>query len=366
MNGLIDSDQNPHPGLFAHKYLQRNVHVSPVDLSAGTFRIRNWFDFTEIGNNVSGHWKLEADGKPVADGKLPTLGIAPHSEQTVTIDLPKDFPNLGKDLFVTFEFRAKKEYHPLVPAGHLLAWDQFGVSGDTAAAENMKGAVAVDESSEAVTVSGKNFSVVFDKAAGTLTSYQVDGHELIVAGGQPDLSRAQNDNERRQKPKLAPEWDSVQAIVQDMSVDGSGVVTIQKSLPNLQATMVTTYTVLPNADITVDVKYDFSKTPKKIMPPLRVGMEWGIPSELNNLKWFGRGGETYSDRAFEPVGIYEGTVDEQWVDYSRPQENGNKTGVRWAELTDKNGRGLRVVAEDAPLSLSSRFYSAEDDAGVRL
>ncbi|QHI70341.1 glycoside hydrolase family 2 TIM barrel-domain containing protein [Tichowtungia aerotolerans] len=365
MNGLIDAGQNPHPGLYAHKYLQRNVHVSPVDLKTGTFSIRNWFNFTELGNKVSGHWKIESDGQLIADGKLPRLGIAPHSEKTVTIDLPKNFSNLGKDVFVTFEFRARKNYHPLVPEGHLLAWDQFEMPGDcSAAAEAADGAVAIDESSETITVSGANFTVVFDKVSGTMTSYEVGGVSMIADGGQPDLSRAQNDNERRQKPKPAPEWDVAgdNTVVQDMQAvrtEEAAEVTIRKALPNVQASMLSTYTVFPNAEIVIDVKYDFSKTPKKVMPPLRIGMEWGVPATFENLKWFGRGGETYLDRAFEPVGIYEGTIDEQWADYSRPQENGNKTGVRWAELTDKDGRGLRVIAEGAPLSLSARFYSAE-------
>lgn len=365
MNGLIDADQNPHPGLYAHKYLQRNVHVLPVDLKVGAFRIHNWFDFTEIGNNVFGSWTVEADGQPIAEGELPNLGIAPHSEQVVTLDLPENVPSLGKDVFITFEFRALKNYHPLVSEGHLLAWDQFALAGeDTVTTTTKEGAVAIDESSETITVSGGNFKVVFDKVAGAITSYEVDGQSLIVAAGQPDLSRAQVDNERRQKPKPDPEWDSVaeKAVVQDVSVvktEGVAKVTMRKALPNVQASMVSTYTVLPNAELIIDVTYDFSNTPKKMMSPLRVGMEWGIPAAFEHLKWFGRGGETYSDRAFEPVGIYEGAVDEQWTDYSRPQENGNKTGIRWAELTDRKGRGLRVVAEGAPLSLSARFYSEE-------
>ena len=38
------------------------------------------------------------------------------------------------------------------------------------------------------------------------------------------------------------------------------------------------------------------------------------------------------DRQFERVGVYESTVDQEWVEYMRPQENGNKTDVRWIAL----------------------------------
>tara|TARA_X000000950_G_scaffold56528_1_gene68061 strand:- start:1775 stop:2233 length:459 start_codon:yes stop_codon:yes gene_type:complete len=52
-------------------------------------------------------------------------------------------------------------------------------------------------------------------------------------------------------------------------------------------------------------------------------------------------------------------VDDQWVDYPRPQENGNKTDVRWAALTDAKGHGLFIAAEGSPLGVGARFYSTE-------
>ena len=71
---------------------------------------------------------------------------------------------------------------------------------------------------------------------------------------------------------------------------------------------------------------------------------------LERIAWYGRGpAETYIDRAFERVGVYSSTVADQWVEYSRPQENGNKTDVRWVELTNARGhrpaRRRRAAAE---------------------
>jgi beta-galactosidase len=45
------------------------------------------------------------------------------------------------------------------------------------------------------------------------------------------------------------------------------------------------------------------------------------------------------------------------VDYSRPQENGNLSDVRWVELTDASGHGLRIQAIDEPLGIGARYYS---------
>ena len=43
------------------------------------------------------------------------------------------------------------------------------------------------------------------------------------------------------------------------------------------------------------------------------------------------------------VGLYKQTVAEQYWKYVRPQENGNKTDVRWAAVTDTEGNGLLFV-----------------------
>ena len=73
----------------------------------------------------------------------------------------------------------------------------------------------------------------------------------------------------------------------------------------------------------------------------RVGMELVVSPGLEKMAWYGRGpAATYVDRQFERVGVYSSTVTDEWVDYSRPQENGNKTDVRWVALTNDAGVGL--------------------------
>ena len=68
---------------------------------------------------------------------------------------------------------------------------------------------------------------------------------------------------------------------------------------------------------------------------------------------------TYIDRNYERVGLFSGTVDAQWVEYSKPQDNSNKTDVRWAELTDEKGNGLRFQAVSKPMSVTAKNYSIE-------
>jgi len=253
-----------------------------------------------------------------------------------------------------------------VAEGHLLAWDQFKLPLDKPAVyAPPAGTVTVDETEKTVAVRGTGFAITFDKASGTLSSFAAAGKELIVAGGRPDLSRAQNDNERRQKQKKSnPAWDvaGANAVVSSVDVEqsgGSAKITIRKFLPDVRAGFSAVYTVFGTGEVVVEAAFNFENTPDDMGPPLRAGMEWKIPAAFENMEWFGRGGETYLDRAFEPVGLYAGTVDGQWTDYSRPQENGNKTDVRWLALTDGKGNGLLVCAEGVPIGIGARHYSAQ-------
>jgi beta-galactosidase len=192
----------------------------------------------------------------------------------------------------------------------------------------------------------------------------VNGTKLIRSGGKPELSRAQIDNERRQRPHPNAAWDTVaeKAVLKSITatpVGGAAKIVVRKNLPNVRGGFATVYTVQPSCEIIVEVAYDFNNTPNAMRPPLRVGIEWIVPAAFENIAWFGRDGETYAGRDFNPVGIFKGTVDGQWTDYSRPQENGNKTAVRWVALTDSSGTGLLVVAEGAPLGIGARHYSQE-------
>jgi beta-galactosidase len=92
----------------------------------------------------------------------------------------------------------------------------------------------------------------------------------------------------------------------------------------------------------------------------RFGMELIVAPGFERITWYGRGpAETYVDRAFERVGVYSSTVGAEWVEYSRPQANGNKTDVRWVELTNDKGIGLR--AEGMPvLSVEARHTSQRE------
>jgi hypothetical protein len=118
------------------------------------------------------------------------------------------------------------------------------------------------------------------------------------------------------------------------------------------------YTILGNGEVLVDTHV----LPGEGLPFLpRIGLQIRLPGGFEQFTWYGRGPyENYVDRKEGArVGVYRGTVDEQFVPYIVPEENGNKTEVRWVTLTNPDGFGLRASA-DRLLEVSAHHYTPED------
>ena len=130
--------------------------------------------------------------------------------------------------------------------------------------------------------------------------------------------------------------------------------------PPRRLELLTTYTWSPAGDgvlLRVDVEPEGEWT----VPLPRLGLRLSLPAGLERVEWFGRGpGEAYPDtRLAARVGRFAASVDELQTPYVRPQENGARTEVRWATLTDASGAGLRV--EGRPhLELTARRWTTED------
>ena len=83
----------------------------------------------------------------------------------------------------------------------------------------------------------------------------------------------------------------------------------------------------------------------------KTGLKISLPAGFDRVEWYGRGPfETYPDRKTgAKTGIWQSTVDEEYVPYLIPQDHGNKTDVRWLSIRNGNGYGIRIEAgKDEP------------------
>ena len=120
------------------------------------------------------------------------------------------------------------------------------------------------------------------------------------------------------------------------------------------------------ADGSLKVEVEWERDGDYVPELLRFGMRMIFPEDYKMFPFYGRGPwENYSDRCESSLlGVYEQSTDEQLFPYVRPQESGNKTDVRWLELTNGDGEGVRIEGLQ-PLSVSAMPYRAEDlDPGL--
>jgi beta-galactosidase len=144
---------------------------------------------------------------------------------------------------------------------------------------------------------------------------------------------------------------------------GNVVVTANLYLIDVDADYQIVYTVSPDEALSVFVSY---KANKSLVEMPRFGMLMTLGNEYNNFEYYGRGPwENYADRNISSqLGIYGSKVADQYVPYTRPQENGYKTDVRWITLTNAEGQGVKIEGLQ-PICVSALNNFPEDfDPGL--
>lgn len=373
-NGLVSADRNPHPGLWAIKYVYRNLHVSSADPKTGKVKIKNWFDFLNARDLAEGVWEVKAEDKTLAHGKLPDLDIAPHQEKEFDLP-PSAFQTvLNVECVLNISFVLKKD-SAWARKGHEISWEQIPLLSD-ASPKNWGEIPPLDISDvgSLARISGPDFALTFDKQSGRIGKYFYKGALLLERGPQPDFWRASTDNDigasravrnaRVKDPLLdvsvwreqGAAWKIREVLIKRIDSQ-SAKITVSGDLASAGSQYTMTYTIYGNGWIDVEVSYRPGPGQIPMMP--RFGTELIVAPGLETITWYGRGpAPTYIDRDYEKKGLYRSTVDEQWNEFPKPQENGNKTDVWWVTLTNKDGIGLR--AEGLPLSVSAYHYPKDE------
>ncbi|MCX5253097.1 DUF4981 domain-containing protein [Streptomyces canus] len=375
-DGIVTADRG-HTGKAAEvKQIYQAVNATWA--ADGSVTLTNEYLFTSL-REFDGSWTLSADGKVVQRGKLTReqLNLAPLSSKGITVPykLPSA-PAPGTEYFLQLSFTTR-ESSPWAKAGFEVAKQQLPVDVDSPAVTPVPlakvPALTYEDASGQVTVTGKDFSVAVDKSSGTITSYKAHGTRLITSGPVPNFWRAPTDNDHGNGQHTRNQtWRDAgtNRKVTDVSVralrDRAVEIKVSGTLPTTtESTYTTTYTVFGNGEIKVDNTLHPGASSLPYIP--EVGTILFLPRRLDRLHYYGRGPEeNHWDRNDgTDVGLYSGTVAEQWTPYIRPQENGNKTDVRWAALTGRDGVGLLVSGEPL-LEVNASHFTPEDlSGGVR-
>jgi beta-galactosidase len=364
-DGLLSADGKPHPGLVALKKEQQNVLVEAVDLEKNRFRLTNRFYFQPLAGYCTATWRLLEDGSPIAGGdvlldgaKDAQLDLAAGESREFTVPVDEKLLKDGHEYVLDFRFNLV-DATPWAAAGHELAWEQFELpvsKGESAKLVVDKLPFEVREDKSTIEIRGREFQATFDRETGALSDYSWRGQSLLAVPVEPDFWRAPTDNDRgagldRKLRRWREAGRSFRASSVELTVDNEGdaqsaKIVCKGALSSVgDAEYVTTYTVRPTGEIQVHVSYTPKEGEDAPMLP-RFGTLWTLDGSLDQVRWYGRGPwPTYSDRKQAPLGVYGGSVRDQFVHYFRPQESSNKVDVRWVAVTNASGSGLLATGD---------------------
>ena len=368
IDGLVSPDRVPGPGLTEYKTVIQPVAVTPLDLSAGQVKVRNRQDFADL-SHLTAFWRLDRDGVALQQGVLPSLDLPAGQEAIVTVPFDSLAPLPGAHYFLTLEFRLNKSM-PWAEAGYEVAAAQFElpVANPPVRPLALKSLppLRVAESSGLIAIDGDPFQIVFDKHTGLIAEWTYGGTPLVTVGPHLKIWRAPIDNDMYFQNEWRKQgFDRLQRRIERVTWEArENSVLIETSF------VLGAYSLKPSFRYTAryacygsgDVLINTEVTPLRDLPHLpRVGLTIEMPSGFDRFAWYGRGpGESYPDRKeSQRVGLYRGTVEEQFVSRIKPQENGHKADTYWAAVTNLRDTGLLAVAQPV-LAIAARHYSVQD------
>ena len=355
-NGIYFADHSPTPKLQEVSYLYQPLQVRIGDTS---FEVDNRMLATSTEAFDCVLW-LAREGEVLDEARVQTTC---PPQQRASYTLPFTVPSSPGEYTIDASFRLRHDTD-WAPAGHEIAREQRVVTVTGATATVRAPAPRIVLGTHNIGVHGERFSVVFSLLHGGLQSYRFGpdptaGDELLTAMPKPSFWHAPTSNERgwgapfedgqwllASRYARANERPNEPADVGFRSDDSTASAVFRYALPTLPATeCVVEYRVDGAGRVTVVQTMELLDG----LPALpEFGMLFATSPDFHNLRWYGEGPEEcYTDRRNGArLDVYEGDVRHQLTPYLRPQEAGSRTGVRWAEVTDALGRGIRMECAD--------------------
>ena len=387
-NGLLMSDRETTP-----KYWEVKKVYAPVQLAVnnGQLIVTNRNHHIDL-SQYRCLWTLTIDGKQKEQGEITLPEVAPGESETITLPAFRSLSdkkalnrkgnnsnstNTLSDCLLKVSIVLKSDAL-WAKAGHEVTWEQFCLQqGELLSADLInKGALQVKEDDKSLSVSGRGFSVQWEKkAVGSITSLMYNGKEILTQNHFPvqpvtQAFRAPTDNDKSFGNWLAKDWQlhgmdhpliSLESFDHEVRADGAVIVRIRTTNLYKEGNVTTTSVYTISSDGVIDLKTTF--LPQGVLPELpRLGLAFCLAPAYNTFTWYGRGPQdNYPDRKTSAAtGLWKGTVAEQYVHYPRPQDSGNKEEVQFLTLTDKRNKGIRVDAVEDVFSASALHYTAQD------
>lgn len=348
-NGIVYADRKASPKAQEVKALYADIKLEPDEKGV---KIINDSLFVSTGRYVLAYRLLKED-RCLYEAETET-DVAPESEAYVNLTYP-ELPGTGEFIYEV-SLRLKDDTL-WAKAGHEISFGQY-VKKTADKAEEKTCPLEIIRGDVNIGVRGRGFTAMFSKAEGGIASLCYDGVEYITRTPKLTFWRALTDNDRGAKTGFdAAQWMTAGLFYKLTDVDvqeqkDQVCVTFEYLLPTVPQTKAyVSYRVTGDGKIHVHALYKGTDGLPE-MPAF--GMDMKLKARYDRVRYYGRGPEeNYLDRREGArLGVYSYQAADNLSAYLFPQECGNRMDVRWVEVTDADGQGLRFETEGVPFENS--------------
>ncbi len=344
-DGLVFYDRNFKSGSFEAKAAYQPMRT---EYSSGKLKIHNLYSFTNL-NERTFKYTIEVDGVVKAE-KAVKLNTAPLTEEI--IDIPEKEYKCKYGAFLICR---------LFAGDYEIAHTQHELPSVIISDKISTKKPNITEDKEFYTISGEGFQYKFSKVYGTITSAIIGGKEQLEDRMKLSVFRAPTDNDRRIRSNWVQgeSWKSENlnrlfSKIYDTFADGNKIVA-HGALSGVSRLKVASFTLTAIFSGDGKISFDIDANVRKSAFWLpRFGFEFSVPCENASFKYFGIGPyESYIDMCHGGImSEHESTAENEYVNYIRPQEHGNHTGVRMLKIGD-------MIFEGKNLDIGVSQYTSE-------
>ena len=330
-DGMVFPDRTAKPAMHEFKAIAAPVVITGVKAATGQFKIFNKNFFKDL-SQYQLQWSITCDGVIQDGGVVKLPKVPPRKAVNFKITSRKLAKGLNRgERFVTFSLVCLASTPWALPMTE-VAWSQ----------------IALPSTALAAAKKAKEIGDVVDEHGQIILPYGIVAPSV-------SLWRAPTDNDRI--GHIASKWDRYG--VREISRTDCVVRQTSTSIKIANTWQTSTGVSFKHTQLITPVVGGFTvketvTIPKAFEDLARVGTLFELDGSLNDLVYFGTGAhESYPDRKIGRIGRFVSTVAAQYIPYVRPQENGGHAAVRWFEITNSAGIGLRfAMSKPAQVSVT--------------
>lgn len=363
IKGLVASDRKPYP----HYYEVQKVY-QPVEFElAGdnkTVKVTNHFDFLSL-QNFDFVYGYTANGKLLQSGMFRCDHILPGRAAGILLPLLNEAYDGTAEINLNIYARLKTAAL-WAEEGFCFAREQFVIKPFTFNKLSHSNTQSeVTESVSQIEMKTERVSFILDKKNGSLVSWKVKGQELLKGALEPYFWKPPNDNQKQSGyVNELGQWKKTadSRVVKNVEVnrkDSFVTVRFTMNLPAIGANYTLTYQLNGEGKLQVEATYSPLTDTIPLIP--KFGMRIRIPETYNLIDWFGRGPhENYPDRKTGSlIGLYHSTLTNFITPYPAPQDNANRSDVRWFSFSTQKNKSITIEGLQ-PLCFRAWPYAEED------